>query len=373
MQNQQLIDWDDVLAVTGQDAETVRAWIAAGKLRAHNLDNDRVGYDRAEVLEAALAWERACHVPLLLQLGSWINSAVKRKQTADKNHLTWLDRADEWEAKEAAYELALCQRQAALDDLAARVEEPARLVALQRELEAANSARRQLERDYAREHALSEERKQVLGEADSVFTHLKQEVARLTQEVAQRTKQFEYWHMRGTTAEMELELLKREQRPGWIQTATPVKPVDAPSPRWRRAFLGIVGTLTLLVVMLFFNSGMGVLPRDARDVKVSTRGAVGSRCARMTDFATRLSPEKVMAFYHRHLMVRGWWRDRRDVQPGIAPQDVYHRWWDRAQTGQTLEVMVLSTDGSGRSNVTLMTCEGQGDQTDADRARTPSG
>ncbi len=357
MQNQQVIGWDDVLEVTGQDETTIRAWIAAGKLREHELGNGAVGYGRAEVLEVALAWERSCRAPVLLQLGTWINSAVKRKQTADRNHATWLERADEWEAKAAAYELALDQRQAALDDLAERVEEPARLVALQRELEAANSAHRQLERDYAREQEQNEERKQVLAEANDVFNHLKQEVARLTQQTAQLTKQFEYWQMRGTTAEMELDLLKREQRPGWTPPAAPVKTVDAPSPQWRKAFLGLAGAVVLLGLVLFLNSGGGVIPRDAQDVKVSSRGGTGSRCARMTNFETQLSPERVIGFYRRNLIMRGWWRDRREQQPYVAPQDVYHRWWDRSRTGQTLEVMVLTTDGTGRWSVTLMACE----------------
>jgi len=357
MQNQQVIGWDDVLAVTGQDAPTIREWITAGKLREHDLGTDAVGYDRAEVLEVALAWERACRTPVLLQLGMWINSAVKRKQTADRNHATWLERADEWEAKADAYELALDQRQAALDDLADRVEEPARLVALQRELETANSARRQLERDYAREQEQSQERKQVLAEANDVFNHLKQEVARLTQQTAQLTKQFEYWQMRGTTAEMELDLLKREQRPGWTPPAAPVKTVDVPSPQWRKAFLGLASAVVLMGLVLFLNSGGGVVPRDAREVRVSSRGGTGPGCTRTTDFMTQLSPERVIAFYRRNLLPRGWWREQREAQPSVALQDVYYRWWDRARRGRTLEVMVRGTDSIGRSNVLVVACE----------------
>jgi hypothetical protein len=358
MQDQQFVSWDDVLDVTGQDVATIREWIAAGKLHEHDLGHGALGYERAEVLEVALAWERACRVPLLLQLGTWINSAVKRKQTADRNHATWLERAKEWEAKAAAYELALDQRQAALDELAAYAEAPARLGALQRELEAANSARRQLEHDYAREHAQNQERKQVLAEADGVFSHLKQEVARLTQQTAQLNHQVEYWQMRGATAELDLEHLKREQlRVDQTRPAAPVKTVEIPSPGWRRAFLGLASAVILLGLVLFFNSGAGMIPRDARDVRVSTHGAAGSRCERLTDFVTALSPEDVIAFYRRNLTVRGWWRDRRDAQPGIAPQDVYYRWWDRAQTGRTLEVIVAGSDGTGRRSVIFMACQ----------------
>ncbi len=356
--NQQVLGWDEVLAVTGQDGATIREWVAAGKLHAHDLGNGELGYERAEVLEAALAWERAYRAPLLLQLGTWINSAVKRKQTADRNHATWLERAKEWEAKAAAYELALDERQAELDELAAYAEAPARLVALRQELEAANSVRQQLEQDYTRERAQNQERKQVLAEADGVFNHLKQEVARLTQQTAQLTHQVEYWQMRGATAELDLEHLKREQQQGGQrQPAAPAKTVEIPSPRWQRAFLGLAAAVVLLSFVLFLNSGAGVIPHDAREVRVSTRGAAGSRCDRSTDFVTGLSPEGVIAFYRRNLTVRGWWRDRRDSQPGIAPQDVYHRWWDRAQTGRTLEVIVPGTDGTGRRSVIFMACE----------------
>ena len=103
--------------------------------------------------------------------------------------------------------------------------------------------------------------------------------------------------------------------------------------------------------------GGGVVPRDAQDVTVSSRGGTGSRCARMTNFETPLSPERVIGFYRRNLIMRGWWRDQQEQQPYVAPQDVYHRWWDRSRTGQTLEVMVLTTDGTGRWSVTLMACE----------------
>ncbi|HSH81833.1 MAG TPA: hypothetical protein VLA19_25180, partial [Herpetosiphonaceae bacterium] len=300
MQDQRFVSWDEVLNVTGQDAETVQAWIAAGRLREYDLGNGETGYERAEVLEVALAWERACRAPLLLQLGTWINSAVRRKQTADRNHATWLERAQEWEAKAAAYELALDERQAELDELAAYAEAPARLVALQQELDAANSVRQQLERDYAREREQNQERKQVLAEADGVFNHLKQEVARLTQQTAQLNHQVEYWQMRGATAELDLEHLKREQQQGGQrQPAAPAKTVEIPSPRWRRAFLGLAAAVALLGFVLFLNSGAGVIPQDAREVRVSTRGAAGSRCDRSTDFVTSLSSEGVIAFYRR--------------------------------------------------------------------------